>query len=597
MKKVIKEKKVMIWGTMILMILAGILLVRCFYSFSWSDESLYMAEVHRLYLGERPFVDEWHPTQFYASLLLPLYCIYVGIVGSTEGIYLWARIFNLVLALLAAEISYLVLKKYFNLENYLAIAGGAMVILYSRANVGGISYHNFFFFCFIISVMSLYAGVSCYRTKSVWYKYVIICLISGLVGGMAIITIPTSGFSIGILYLGLGTYAIKNRLLKKYQPIWIHLGGAIATGILYMFFVFSRIDFVELIDCIPFLFMDNQHQQKKMLSVVNSIKGEVSYYGEYILKIIVILCIIRIFFMICHKSVKEKEMIGMYVVTVLATALNIYQRTESHLNAYLMLVLLGFAVIVSCYKSELKNIVRSDVNLFLIIPGIAYLSSVLLASATIDPIYGGCVVLGLGSLNVIAWFQKKLQAKKYRIAIKFTTTGMLLLMIGVLLYTRIITVYRDAPLEMLNVEITDGPAKGLWTTKEHMEQYNECLAVMDYINELEYQEEDSLVISVIAPWMYLCTKLHNGGVSPWRIYLDDPLMAEYYQYHDIKSLKYVIVLNENIGDYIDAGAVEGTDAAPNKNTCEGFLYDHLKGGLFKMIEFGCGTLYVRDDIG
>lgn len=95
----------------------------------------------------------------------------------------------------------------------------------------------------------------------------------------------------------------------------------------------------------------------------------------------------------------------------------------------------------------------------------------------------------------------------------------------------------------------------------------------------------------------MCTKLHNGGVSPWRIYLDDPLMAEYYQYHDIKSLKYVIVLNENIGDYIDAGAVEGTDAAPNKNTCEGFLYDHLKGGLFKMIEFGCGTLYVRDDIG
>lgn len=130
-----------------------------------------------------------------------------------------------------------------------------------------------------------------------------------------------------------------------------------------------------------------------------------------------------------------------------------------------------------------------------------------------------------------------------------------------------------------------------------MEQYDECLEVMDYINELECQKEDSMVISVIAPWMYLCTNKHNGAVSPWRIYLDDPLMAEYYQYHDIKNLKFVIVLNEDIGNYIDAGTVEGTDSAPNKNTCEGFLYEHLNGGSFKQIEFGGGTLYVRDDVG
>lgn len=284
MKMGIKEKKDMIWGTMVLMILAGILLVRCFYSFSWSDESLYMAEVHRLYLGERPFVDEWHPTQFYASLLLPLYCIYVGIVGSTEGIYLWARFFNLILALLAAETSYLVLRKYFKLENYLAIAGGAMVILYSRANVGGISYHNFFFFFFIISVMLLYAGVNCYRTKVVWYKYVMICLISGLTGGMAIIAIPTSVVSIGILYLGLGIYAISNRLLKKYQPIWIHLGGAITTGILYLFFVFSRIDFVELINFAPFLFMDNQHQQKNCWQYSTTLREKFPIMANIFLK-------------------------------------------------------------------------------------------------------------------------------------------------------------------------------------------------------------------------------------------------------------------------------------------------------------------------
>lgn len=179
MKLDVKEKTRLILGSMVLIFLTGILFIRCFYSFSWSDESFYLAEVHRLYLGDRPFVDEWHPTQFYAILLLPLYRLYVSVNGSTEGIYLAARIFNLVLAFFAAEVSYITLRRYFMLENWLGIVGGAMVVLYNMGNVGGLSYHNFFFYCNILAVMLLFIGVSCYRTKTDENKYIIFSCISG----------------------------------------------------------------------------------------------------------------------------------------------------------------------------------------------------------------------------------------------------------------------------------------------------------------------------------------------------------------------------------------------------------------------------------
>lgn len=138
----------------------------------------------------------------------------------------------------------------------------------------------------------------------------------------------------------------------------------------------------------------------------------------------------------------------MYMAAVLATALNIYQRTTSHLNAYIMFALLGFAVIIICYKTEFKSLVKSDVIFFLLTPGIVYMLSFLFASATIDPIYGG-VVLGFGSLNTISAFQNKIHTNRYKIVVTCATMSILLLMVGMLLYTRIITVYRDAPLEML----------------------------------------------------------------------------------------------------------------------------------------------------
>ena len=70
----------------------GLLLWRCQYSFCWSDESFYLSTVHRFWLGDAPFRDEWNTGQLYAVLLLPFYGAWRALAGSTEGIYLAARV-------------------------------------------------------------------------------------------------------------------------------------------------------------------------------------------------------------------------------------------------------------------------------------------------------------------------------------------------------------------------------------------------------------------------------------------------------------------------------------------------------------------------
>lgn len=71
-------------GFISLFSVAVVLAVRNLYSFSWNDEALYLAEIHRLLLGGKPFVDEWHPTQFYAVLFVPFYYTYVKLRGGVR---------------------------------------------------------------------------------------------------------------------------------------------------------------------------------------------------------------------------------------------------------------------------------------------------------------------------------------------------------------------------------------------------------------------------------------------------------------------------------------------------------------------------------
>ena len=97
---------------MIISICSIVLLIRSFYSFSWSDESFYLTIVHRFWLGERIFQDEWYTTQLSTPLLLPFYSFFEWITGGNEGIYLYYRIIYWGISTVTAFLIFFKLKRW-----------------------------------------------------------------------------------------------------------------------------------------------------------------------------------------------------------------------------------------------------------------------------------------------------------------------------------------------------------------------------------------------------------------------------------------------------------------------------------------------------
>ncbi len=72
-----------------LLLLYFLLTVR--YSVGEPDEASYYVLGHHIAMGARMISDEWHLTQFGFLPVLPLYFLYAGVTGGTEGLVLFMR--------------------------------------------------------------------------------------------------------------------------------------------------------------------------------------------------------------------------------------------------------------------------------------------------------------------------------------------------------------------------------------------------------------------------------------------------------------------------------------------------------------------------
>ena len=113
---------------------------RAQYSFCWLDESFYVALADRFFDGAAPFVDEWHPVQIYAPLLVPVYALYIQVAGSTTGIILFFRYAYLFLSFFTAMIAYRTLSREYG--RFVACSIALCYLFYIRANIQGLSYYS-----------------------------------------------------------------------------------------------------------------------------------------------------------------------------------------------------------------------------------------------------------------------------------------------------------------------------------------------------------------------------------------------------------------------------------------------------------------------
>ena len=87
------------------------MLVRCFYAVETTDETFYVAEAMMAANGRTPYLDMWFQSAGFAVLLAPFLKLFTLLTGSTEGIFLFARLVSVALRLAFSLLLAQVLKK------------------------------------------------------------------------------------------------------------------------------------------------------------------------------------------------------------------------------------------------------------------------------------------------------------------------------------------------------------------------------------------------------------------------------------------------------------------------------------------------------
>ena len=546
--------------------IAGLLLLfRCFYSFSWSDESFYLTVAHRFWLGERIIADEWYTTQLSTPLLLPFYTMFQWFTGGNEGVYLYFRLLYWLFSTFTAFFTYFTLKKYNSSMASLACA--LLYFFYARANIGGLSYYNVTLTCVLLSVLLIYVQISSKKYVG-WKLYV-----TGILLAIAVVNTPF----LALPYFIMAGVLIVNRKCRGYRKELLEvIAGTATAAAFYLGYVLSRVSVDELMLNIPHILNEPEIQSTNPLLVIPLIFLRIAWRYKWTIGLITI----SFFYVLLKKKkqmkLSEKELYGAIVINFLAFLINTWLSWGliGCINIAGMLFLTFLLVILGKWKETDRGVLG-----VFGIAGLSVSTGFSFSSDTgLDAMTIGFVLIGMGA--VLLAFRLHCFRKIIRIA-----TWIMVLQTMTL---RLLSVYRDAPITELNTLIEEGPAKYLLTTEEHVRQYDDLRAAID-----QYVREDDVVFySKWCFWSYLCTNNDYGVPSSWRMAFDSPRLEEYYELNPEKIPTCIFVLNPSYGNF-ESSLIQGNEKvdAPNENKMEGYLADYIEEQGYEKIELDCATIF------
>lgn len=547
------------------------ILIRSFYSFSWSDESFYLTIAHRFWLGERIIADEWYTTQLSTPLLLPFYALYQWITGGNEGVYLYFRLLYWGISTFTAFFTYYKLKKQNSC--IASLISALLYFLYSRANIGGMSYYNMTLTCVLLAALLLYEQI-CDKKRNKKKLY-----LAGILLALAVVNTPFLAFP----YIIVGAYLL---IRKKYRFLWrevfMVIAGTGLAAVIYMAYVLYKVPIDELLLNIPYILNEPEIQSTNPVWVIPIILARIVWRFKWTFWLSVLLTVY-----ICHKRKKDSSFCTKEITWLAGINLFIFI-----VNSFLAQDLLGciniagtlFAIPMICIFHEKKEIDKNILSVF----GTAGISLVLgfsFSSDTgLDAMTIGFVLIGIAAVLLVF----RLDELKNRQVV----FGAALLVFSVMIFQtailRFFSVYRDAPVNQLNTQISSGPAKYLYTTKEHARQYDELReAIKQYV-----REDDLVFYSKWCFWSYLCTENEYGVPSSWRMSFDSPRLQEYYELNPEKIPTCIFVLNPAYGDF-ESSLIQKNEKVeyPNENNMDGYLYDYIQEHDYEVIELECAMIY------
>ena len=511
-----KRQHLMFIGLFLLLEL--ILIRRSFYGFNTSDEMYFIGTAERIFRGEKVLVDEWNPTQQMCSFLLhPIYCLIRTVLGSTEGIVMASRFVYLAFAAVISLFLYL----RFQRRGYMAYGPAFLFLLFAPFGICAMSYNSIEFG--ILTV--LLAVLSADMEHSV-PEY----LLCGILIAVIVLANP---FAL-VMYAGYGliclAVTLRNRkkgvktegALQFKNFLWMTVGAGVIL-VLFLIFVFQRGTLSEVLNNLPHILGDSEHQQ--------------GYW--YKTKRYFYLCFKNYRYMFCGLGVvylatllDKKRCEHGVIYMILASAavvpyLIYYGFIFEHITVNYQMLPLAFWCLEAYFVTK-----KTEKRLFYgwYLPAALFTMIVQYATntgiVTLSVAWGTCTFVGL--IFVAQWLQEVSVKKAFAWV---TVCIVLLVQFAGTFYLRLTYAWGDNYMELLTEKMERGPLKGVYTTAETAEWYAD---VLDELDMLELTEDDEIMVFGVAPWIYLYVDAGCGNYSTWQVHENSTQLYDYYELHPDK---------------------------------------------------------------
>lgn len=501
-----------IWAACIALFLG-----RCFYSINYYDEPYGISVIWRFFQGGAILAEDWHPSQQMTSwILYPLYLFWYTILGGNDGMILAFRISYVIVQGIITAYCFFRLKRY----RYFALPAAMLFMLSVHNNMTTINYNTIGIGCMMLLMTILFTEENYGRGTLVF---------CGILMAVTVLAQPYSVllfFLWGITVFAAGIFAKNRPLPELLKPrAFVCAGiGAFLVLLAFLGIVFFRADLTEVMTGVYYNLNDPEHAMDLSYKVSKYFERFYRYYKYQILMIFAA-AVVNVWKEGRMKNILRAECF------LLSTAAFLYSLIfhgwiSDYVSIDFISVPMAFLGIAVFAISKKKN-----ARLFFgwIVPAFLYTFCVQLATDTgILAVSAATIVASAGGVLLIAdaWVAEGL-SKKWKFVTAAVLTVCFLLLGGLFIYQRLVFTWWSAPVAECTEIVGRGPAKGIRTTAEDLEWYENALNEIDSLN---LKEDDHLLIMEHASWLYLYADVPVATYSFWSVGEENYLDAYYELY-------------------------------------------------------------------
>lgn len=508
--KISKNKYYIILG-----ILLVIQIIRCFSGAqAYIDEQHYISLAYRFANGSRMFVDEIGIAQMMGFILMPIVKLYLILFNTTDGIFLYVRLWYVVMSFISALLIY---HRFKNESNYAWFAS-IISFIFVPFSIMSLSYNS-------MAINFMIQSICLFDLKN---KSFIKSMVSGILFSFVVICNPymASFYLFSTIYILIDKNKISKEIVSNYLYSFI---GICLIAILFLLFVFYGANIEEILNSFKYM-VDPTHSAsliKKILGTLNQFRVSFNYF-------ILLEGVIAIG--LCFKYNNKVDLFNKILCVLCIIYYFIFSRERINAGGYSVI----FMPIVLAYLYNFKNLKNINKVYFWIVmfESLCFLFSSNVGARAISNILINALVI-----IIVSCFDNENIYNLNKII--FIVTFISLFICRLIFDNGLMVTYEK--------EFDKGPFKYLYGSNEFYETYIDELEEFEYINKLK--EGDNIYITSEYPWIFL--NFENKNIINFSVYQyygnkkDYLNMFKEYMSYKSYSDYYLYVIENEFGITID----------------------------------------------